>query len=130
MKTPRILLTAFFAVSFLSVAALAADVAGSWKWTSVTKTGGASEVTAKLAMKDGVLTGSVTSRQGPADITDATFKDGVVAFTVTRASSPTSLVVFKYSGTVEGDTILGTIERSGPNPGPATTTDWKATRTK
>jgi hypothetical protein len=129
MKLLRVLLAAF-AAALVTVAAHAADIAGNWKWTSVSKSGGPAEVIAALALKAGVLTGTVTGRQGPATIADATFKDDNVAFTVTR-SSGTSTVVFKYSGHVSGDTLTGTIEKTGPTKdAPVTKTEWKATRVK
>lgn len=129
MKTPRTLLAALFAVSALTATAFAANPAGTWKWTSMTKTGGPSEVTAVLVLKVGVLTGTVTGRQGPADIGDATVKGDAISFTVTRTSG-IATVVFKYTGTLAGDTITGTIERTGPADAPPTKTDWKAMRAK
>ena len=78
----------------------------------------------------GALTGVVAGRQGPAAIGDAIFKDGVVAFTVTRGT-PETQVVFKYSGKFDGDTITGTIEKPAPQKdAPPVKTEWKATRTK
>jgi len=130
MKLLRAFFAALLAAFVFTVAAQAADISGSWKWTSVTKTGGPAEVVAALVLKQGALTGTVTGRQGPADIADATFKDGAVAFTVTRTSG-TSTVVFKYSGQMSGDAITGSIEKSGPNKDtPNTKTEWKATRVK
>jgi hypothetical protein len=130
MKTPRSLLTAFLAVFVLTATAFAAEVAGSWKWTSVSKTGGAAEVTALLALKEGKLTGTVTGRQGPAEITDSIVNGNQVSFTVVRTAGDTT-VIFKYSGELAGDTITGTIEKTGPGKdAKPTTTDWKATRVK
>jgi len=130
MKFLRPFFAALLAAFFFTVAAHAADIAGNWKWTSVTKAGGPAEVVAALVLKEGVLTGTVTGRQGPANIADATFQGGAVAFTVTRTSGP-STVVFKYSGHVSGDVITGTIEKSGPGKDATSTkTDWKATRVK
>jgi hypothetical protein len=127
MKNPRSLLAAFLAVSLLTVTAFAADISGNWKWTSVTKTGPAN-ITANFVLTDGALTGIVTGRQGPAAIGDATFKDGVVAFTVTRGT-PEAKVVFKYSGKFDGDTITGTIEKPGPKKDdPPVKMEWNATR--
>lgn len=128
MKIPRFLLAALLAVSVLTVTAFAADLAGHWKWTSVSKANGPSEVTAQLVVKDGVITGTVTGRQGPADISEGTFKDDAVAFAVVRTSS-FQTVTFKYYGKLAGDTITGTIERPGKEPGAVIKTDWKATRT-
>jgi redox-regulated HSP33 family molecular chaperone len=128
MKTPRFLLTALVAVSVLTVTALAADLTGNWKWTSVNKKSGPAEVVAALVQKDGKLTGTVTGRQGPADITNATISGNQVKFTVARSTGEVT-VTFKYSGQVNGDTITGTIEKSGTTKdAPATTSDWKATR--
>ena len=126
MKTPRSLLAAFVAVAFLTVSAFAADISGNWKWTSVTKTG-AVEVTANFVLTGGALTGIVTGRQGPAAIGDATFKDGTIAFTVTRGT-PEAKVVFKYTGKFDGDTITGTVEKPGPASAAPVKTEWKATR--
>jgi hypothetical protein len=84
------------------------------------------EVTAKLALADGVLTGTVSGRMGETAIGDASFADGQVAFTVTREFNGNSFVV-KYAGKLEGDTITGTIVRPDRDGGTATV-DWKATR--
>lgn len=125
MKISRHLFTAFLAVSALAATAFAADISGNWKWTSVTKTGPV-DITANLVLTDGTLTGIVTTRQGPAAIGDASVKDGVVSFTVTR-SAKTQTVVIKYNGKFDGDTITGTIEKPGPDGAPVKT-DWKASR--
>jgi hypothetical protein len=125
MKFPRLLLAAVFAASVLATAAFAAELSGTWKWTSVTATGPV-EMTAVLLHKDGALTGTVTGRQGPADIRDASVNGGQVAFSVTRGTAGNKVVI-KYSGKLAGDTITGTIERPGPK-GEPTKLPWKATR--
>ncbi len=128
MKTTRSLLTALVAVSVLAATSLAADLTGNWKWTSVNKKSGPAEVTATLVLTDGKLTGTVTGRQGPAEITDATVSGNQVNFTVVRTAGEVA-VTFKYSGQVSGDTITGTIEKSGATKdAPPTKSDWKATR--
>ena len=129
MKTPRFLLTALFAVSALTVTTFAADLTGHWKWASVSKAGGPSEMNAVLKVKDGVITGTVTGRQGPAEVSEGSFKDGAVAFSVVRVSTAQT-VTFKYSGKLEGDVITGTIERPGKEAGAVIKSDWKATRVK
>jgi autotransporter translocation and assembly factor TamB len=128
MKTLRTLSAACLAASVLALAAYAADLTGDWKWTSQSASG-AVQMTAKLVQKDGALTGTVTGRQGPAEIADASLKGGVVAFSVTRSSGGKTMVI-KYEGKIEGDTITGTIERPGPNGAAPTKTEWKASRGK
>ena len=113
MKTLRAFATICLASALLALSAHAADLSGTWKWTSSTKSGPA-EITAVLLLKDGALTGTVTGRQGPAEISEASVKDGMVAI--------------KYQGKIDGDAITGTIERPGPNGAAPTKTEWKATR--
>ena len=126
MKSLRLFVAASVAVSLLSVAAFAADLTGNWKWTTQGRNG-PMEVTAKLQLKDGALTGTVSGRMGDAPIGDATCKDGKVAFTVTREFNGNKIVV-KYDGKFEGDTITGTIERPGRDGDAPLTLEWKASR--
>lgn len=126
MKTFRTLAAAFLAASFFAVSAHAADISGNWKWTTQGRNGPI-EVTAKLALTDGTLTGTVSGRMGDTAIGDASFKDGHVAFTVTREFNGNKFVV-KYDGVLEGDTITGTIVRPDRDTGGTTTVDWKAAR--
>ena len=126
MKSPRNLLVAFLAATVLSVTAFAADLTGNWKWTTQGRNG-PMEVTAKLQLKDGALTGTVSGRMGDAPIGDASCKDGHVAFTVTREFNGNKIVV-KYDGKLEGDTINGTIERPGRDGDAPLTLEWKASR--
>ena len=126
MKSLPKLIAAFVAASALTISAFAADLTGAWKWTAQGRNG-PMEATAKLDLKDGVLTGTVAGRMGDAPIGDASFKDGQVAFTVTREFNGNKLVI-KYKGKFEGDTITGTIERPGRDGGAPTKTEWKATR--
>ena len=126
MKLLRNLLAAVFAASLLSLSAFAADISGSWKWTAQGRKG-PMEAHATLALKDGVLTGTVSGRMGDAPIGDASLKDGVVHFTVTREFDGNKIVI-KYDGKFEGDTITGTIERPGRDGDAPLTLEWKATR--
>lgn len=90
--------------------ASAADPTGTWKWT--TKFGEKEvEQSMKLQLKDGKLTGSLTSfgKKGKdTRIEDGKFKDDVVTFTVTRERGDTK-IVSKYSCKVTDDTMKGTI---------------------
>ncbi len=126
MKTPRTLLAAFLAAFVFTVATFAADVSGTWKWTAQGRNG-PQEVTARLQLKDGALSGIVSGRMGDTAIGDATFKDGKLAFTVTREFSGNTIVI-KYEGKFEGDAITGTIERPGRDGGAPVKLEWKASR--
>lgn len=126
MKHLRNLLAAVAAVFLLSGAALAADLSGQWKWIMQNRSG-PQEVHATLALKDGVLTGTVSGRLGDAPIGDATVRDGQVHFTVTREVNGEKIVI-KYDGKLAGDTITGTIERPGRDGDAALILEWRATR--
>ncbi len=128
MKTLRSLITALLAVSVFSIAAFAADLSGNWKWTMQGRNG-PMEATGKFLVKDGALTGTVSGRMGDVPIGDASFKDGQIAFTVTREFNGNKVVI-KYAGKFEGDTITGTIERPGRDGDAPVTLEWKATRAK
>jgi hypothetical protein len=139
MKSYQKLLTAFFAVCFMAVAAFAADAspAGTWKWTQQGRGGGpGQEQTLVLEMKDGKLTGTLKgTSNGQFEIPDtaisnASVKDGMVAFEVAREFNGNKFVT-KYSGKLEGDTITGSTERPGRGEGAAPQkADWVAKRSK
>ncbi len=130
-------IVAFCAACLLTVAAFAADASpsGTWKWTTQGRGGNPGfEVTLKLDYKNGALTGTMVGMQGPQGaipdvaIGDASFKDGTVAFTVTREFNGNKRTT-KYTGKLEGDSIKGSSER--PNrDGVMQKTDWIATRAK
>jgi hypothetical protein len=126
MKSLPKLIAAFVAASALTLSAIAADLTGTWKWTAQGRNG-PMEVSAKLSLTDGVLTGTVAGRMGDTPIGDASFKDGQVAFTVTREFNGNKFVI-KYEGKLDGDTITGTIERPGRDGGAPVKSEWKATR--
>jgi hypothetical protein len=127
----RILRRAAIACALLlaASAAQAGDPTGSWKWTIQTPTGDAVDVALKLALKDGTLTGEYSNRFGPAPISDASFKDETVAFSVLRELDGNKFTV-KYSGKLAGDSIKGTIEFPGFGGGDPVKMDWNATRVK
>lgn len=108
-------------------AADSSDPTGTWKW-SVTYNDQTREMSVKLKLADGKLTGAVPGRDGAeTPITDAEFKDGQVKFTVTREREGRKMTA-KYQGKVSGDTIKGTIERVR-NDQPVKT-EWQAKRAK
>ncbi len=126
MKSLPKLAAALLTATLLTVSAFAADISGKWKWTTQGRNGPV-ETTSTLTLKDGVLTGTVSGRMGDAPIGDASFKDGTVAFTVTREFNGAKFVI-KYQGKFEGNTITGTVERPGRDGDAPVTLEWKATR--
>lgn len=103
---------------------------GLWKWT-VMRPGSDQpiEISADLAYADGKLAGTYHGRGGDTPITDASFEDGIVAFSVVRERDGNQFVI-KYKGSLWGDSITGTIVLPGFDGGPSSTIDWKATRSK
>lgn len=86
-----------------------ANPTGTWKWT-VERNGQKREVTLKLKLEDGKLTGAVTTgKDMETKIEDGSFKDGEVKFNVTRERNGEKFTS-KYSGKLEGDTIKGSYE--------------------
>lgn len=137
MKNTLKLLAAFGAACLLTLTALAADVtpAGTWKWTAQGRGGGPGfEMTLKLDLKDGALTGTMVGMQGPQGaipdvaIGDASYKDGLVKFSVTREWNGNKRTT-KYEGKLEGDTLKGFTERTN-REGALQKADWVATRAK
>lgn len=68
----------------------------------------------KLEFKDGKLTGKLLAwKMGDTEvpdvsITDASFKDGVVTFSISREFNGNTMVL-KYSAKLEGDKLTGSI---------------------
>lgn len=128
MKTLRLLSAA--SVAFLAAsAALAGDPSGSWKWKVTTPNGDAIDISLKLELKDGKLAGTYSSRFGDAPITEASFKDDAIAFSVEREFDGNKFKI-KYQGKLDGDSIKGSLELPGFGGGDPTKMDWNATRTK
>lgn len=146
MKSLRLIL-AVLAAGLLSVAVYAADPTGSWKFTMQggrggggggaggAGKGGGMEVTFKLALKDGKLTGTYTQpgRQGGAptdiEISDASFKDDTVTFSVVREGQ-NGKTTTKFEGKIDGDTIKGTMLAPGRGGGEPMPREWTATKAK
>ena len=81
---------------------------GTWKW-SVTVNDQKRETTLKLKLEGDKLTGTVSGRNNTEiAIQNATYKDGDVAFEVTRERNGQKFTN-KYSGKVSGDTLKGKI---------------------
>jgi hypothetical protein len=126
MKNLRLLLAAC-AACLLTAAALASDPTGTWKW-SVTTQNGEIVTTAKLAAKDGQITGTYSNSFGDGTIASGTVKDDAIAFKVVRDLNGTKFTL-QYEGKITGDTIKGSITLSGmEGGGDAQKLDWNATR--
>ena len=109
--------------------ALAADPnpTGTWKW-SATFNNQTREFTLKLKLEGDKLTGAMVGRDGQETaIENASYKDGEVAFSVTRERNGNKFTV-KYKGKVSDDTIKGKseVERDGQKM----ERDWEAKREK
>ena len=116
----------------LGVVAQAADVAGTWTWTTPGRNGGpdrTNTLTLKIdASKQ--LTGKITTpRRGgqtaDTDITDGKLDGDNVSFAVVREFNGNSMTN-KYTGTVSADTITGKVQfnRNGEDQ----SRDWTAKR--
>lgn len=136
MKSPLKFLAAIFAACFITVAAFAAEASptGTWKWTQQGRQGAATERSVKLALTDGKLTGTLEGFQmgdnkiPDQEISDASFKDGTIAFSVSREFNGNKFTT-KYTGKLEGDKITGTSESPGRD-GAVQKREWVATRAK
>jgi hypothetical protein len=114
-------------LSGLSLADDNANPTGTWKW-SATFNNQTREFTLKLKLEGDRLTGAMLGRDNQETaIENASYKDGEVAFTVTRERNGQKFTS-KYKGKVSGDTLKGTIE-SDFN-GQSRSRDWEAKREK
>jgi len=120
------------AVSFVFIAGIlhaadSADPTGTWKWT-VKMNDQTRDMTLKLKLEGDKLTGAIVGRNNnETAIEEATFKDGEVAFSVTRERNGQKNTT-KYKGKLDGDTIKGTSE--GNRNGQAQSREWEAKRDK
>jgi hypothetical protein len=111
----------------LAQAADKPDPTGTWKWT-VSFNDQKFDVTGKFKLEGDKLTGTVTGRNNmEMKIDEGKFKDGEVAFSVTRERDGQKFIS-KYKGKVDGDQIKGTLERE--RNGEKTTDNWEAKREK
>ncbi|MEK6260032.1 MAG: hypothetical protein AABP62_15530 [Planctomycetota bacterium] len=100
---------------------------GTWKW-SVTVNDQKRDATLKLKLEGDKLTGTMLGRNNQETaIEDATFKDGEVAFSVTRERNGQKNTT-KYKGKLDGDTIKGKSESE--RDGKTQSRDWEAKREK
>ena len=104
-----------------------ANPTGTWKWT-VERNGEKRETTLKLKLEGDKLTGALVGRDNKeAPIEEGSYKDGEVAFKVTRERNGQKFTV-KYTGKVSGDTLKGKAEFE--RDGQTRSRDWEAKRGK
>jgi len=131
MKTLRTLFAAALAAVVVSsfAAPTTTSPAGHWHWSGIGAGGVPAEVDCELTYENAVLAGTAKIGDTSVAISDASFKNGVAAFSVVRMVHD-GAVRFeeKYSGRLDGDTLAGTYERPTAPPGGPVTTPWKAQR--
>ena len=137
MKSRLRSVLATFVLGLVAVAAFAAEAAspaGLWKWTAG-RAGQGIEQAVKLEYAAGNLTGTMIGSQNPqfslpdTPISEASFKDGVVKFSVVRELNGAK-VTTRYEGKLDGDAIKGTSERPNPQGGEPVKREWDAKRAK
>jgi hypothetical protein len=127
MKTKACLLAVVMIATLTLSARAADDPTGTWTW-KVERNGQSRDVTLKLKLEDGKLTGSMPGRNNTdTPITDATYKDGDIAFSVTREFNGNKFTT-KYNGKLSGDSIKGKSETE--RNGEKQSRDWDAQRSK
>ncbi|HEY2146472.1 MAG TPA: hypothetical protein VGH32_00955 [Pirellulales bacterium] len=99
---------------------------GTWKWTQMFGNN-SREVTLKLKQDGDKVTGTISGRNADTEISDGSYKDGTVSFSVVREVNGNKITT-KYNGKVSGDTIKGKVE--GERNGQAFSRDWEAKREK
>jgi hypothetical protein len=129
MKNLRFL-TLVFVATLAASSAQAGDPSGSWGWTVTPPNGGSIDISLTLQLQDGELTGTYSSeRFGDAPITEASFVDEVVAFSVEREFNGNAFTI-KYNGKLDGDAIDGTFELPGFGGGGPVEMEWHAKRSE
>ncbi len=127
MNTLRMRLSALAATLVLAVSAFAADPSGTWKWTTTNQNGESFDSTMKLELKDGKLAGTVMGRRGESAISDVTFANDTLKFSVARGRDGQEWVM-KYEGKLGSDSIKGTIDLPNRNGGEPRKVEWNAKR--
>lgn len=124
MKSVLCIVLSLVTLGLAGTALGADDPSGAWKW-QVKRGDQTRDVTLTLKLEGDKLTGHMPGRNNTVTpIEDASFKDGTVAFSVTRELNGVKRTT-KYSGKLSGDTITGKSEGTDRDGKPQTT-DWVA----
>lgn len=127
MKSVACLAACLLALAYVTSARAADDPTGTWTW-KVERGGQSRDVTLKLKLEGDKLTGSMPGRDNTeTPIADATYKDGDIAFSVTREFNGNKATT-KYTGKLSGDTIKGKTESE--RNGQKQSRDWEAKKSK
>ena len=115
-------------VALAGAARAADDPSGTWKFDMTRGNNQKATVTLKLKLDGDKLTGAIVGRNNmETAVSDATYKDGEIAFSVVRERNGMKSTT-KYSGKLSGDEIKGKIESE--RNGQTNTQDWDAKREK
>jgi hypothetical protein len=105
----------------------AADVNGTWTWTTPGRNGGPERTSVlKLKTEGDKLTGTINGRQEDIKISDGKVTGDEISFKVSRTGQNGNTFTQKYTGKVSGDSIKGKVafERNGEEQ----SRDWEAKR--
>lgn len=131
MKLLRSLSAVATAVVLLAGAAFAADLSGTWKWTTEGRDGQKRESTLKLEQKEGAYTGTLSGgRGGDAPVSDVKVDGDNISFSVERPGRDGQKWVSKYTGKLEGETLKLHTEMPAMGDRPARKIDIEATKAK
>ncbi len=115
-------------VAVAGAARAADDPSGTWKFDMTRGNNQKATVTLKLKLEGDKLTGAIVGRNNmETAVSDATYKDGDIAFSVVRERNGMKMTT-KYTGKLSGDGIKGKIETD--RNGQTNTQDWDAKRDK
>ncbi|KPJ90878.1 MAG: hypothetical protein AMS18_09805 [Gemmatimonas sp. SG8_17] len=92
----------------LPVQAQDVDVTGKWETTRETPRG-TMTTTFTFVQEGSELTGTVGSQRGDSEITNGSIEGNKISFTLVMTMGDRTMEMV-YSGTVEGDTITGTMQ--------------------
>lgn len=124
--------TSLLAFGLSSLAALAADPTGTWKFSAESPQGRETDAQLTLKLVEGKLSGEIVNRAGKAAISDATLTGDQISFSVTREFGRflrKKKIVTRYSGKLTGDKIEGTLQLTGRDD-KTTSLPWTAQRTQ
>jgi hypothetical protein len=118
-------LTVAFALVFLLIGFVGAsdvDVTGDWEMTMQSPRGGEMTRAVHFEQDGEKITVTMESRRGDEVTAEGTIKGNAIEWTVSR-ETPRGAMTMTYKGTVDGDTMSGTVEM-----GDFGSADWSAKR--